>query len=168
MKKIRITFICCCIILFAGLFLGCAPQENEFLRIHVRANSNNAVDQQIKLKVRDEVVNYLTPIVISCNSKQEAIAAIKNHQSAVNQLIDGLLRKNGFNYTSKVSIREEQFPTRAYDGVTLEAGFYDAVIIELGSGLGDNWWCVVYPPLCFMGNEDISYRSKIYDIINGL
>ena len=168
MQKTRITFICCCIILVATCLFGCTGYQQEYLRIHVRANSNMACDQEIKYLIKDEVVKYLTPIVKNCTSKEDAISKIVKHQSAVNELIEGLLLENGFVYGCKVSVREENFPTRVYEGVTLSAGYYDALIIELGSGKGDNWWCVVYPPLCFSGSEDITYRSKILDLINGV
>lgn len=71
-----------------------------------------------------------------------------------------------FSYRSKASVREEEFPTRVYEDLTLDAGYYDALILELGSGKGDNWWCVVYPPLCFTGGEcGYVYKSKILEII---
>lgn len=170
MKKFRITFICCCIILLVAAS-GCGGrtmEKQEYLRIHVRANSNLEIDQSVKYEVRDEVVNYLTPIVENVNSKQEAIELILKNESAVKRLIDEFLIKKGFNYRSRVEIRNEKFPTRVYEDLTLEAGYYDALIIELGEGKGDNWWCVVYPPLCFTGGENVKYRSKIYELINGL
>ena len=77
-----------------------------------------------------------------------------------------VLRENGFSYGARASLRREQFPTRVYADATLEAGEYDALILELGSGKGDNWWCVVYPPLCFTsGNGNVVYKSKIAEII---
>lgn len=166
MKKRCITFFCCCIIFLVSMTSGCLSQ-NDYLRIHIRANSNSKQDQQIKYTVRDEVVLYLTPLVKDCVSKQDAIKVIEDNKSAVNRLIDELLIKNGFNYRSKISIRKEEFPTRVYENITLEAGVYDAVIIELGEGVGDNWWCVVYPSFCF-SNDNVNYRCKILDIINGL
>ena len=167
MLKIRITLICCCIILFATCLLGCSSYNKEYLRIHVRANSNAACDQEIKYLIKDEVVEFLTPLVATCASKEQAIKTLKENESAINQLIAGLLIKNGFNYGCKIAVKGENFPTRVYEGLTLSAGYYDALIIELGSGQGDNWWCVVYPPLCFTGSEDITYRSKIWDLIKG-
>ena len=78
-----------------------------------------------------------------------------------------MLLESGFNYQSKVQIREEYFPTRVYDGITLDAGVYDAVIIELGNAQGQNWWCVVYPPLCFVNvGTKYEYKSKILEIVN--
>ena len=99
MKKFRITFICCCIILLVAAS-GCGGrtmEKQEYLRIHVRANSNLEIDQSVKYEVRDEVVNYLTPIVENVNSKQEAIELILKNESAVKRLIDGFLIKKGFN-----------------------------------------------------------------------
>ena len=80
-----------------------------------------------------------------------------------------VLAANGFSYVSRAQIRREDFPSRVYEGVTLEAGIYDALIVELGSGEGANWWCVVYPPLCFAGETgaDVQYRSRIWEIIQG-
>ena len=168
MRKTSITFFCCCILLFATLCFGCSMPKSEYLRIHIRANSNDNCDQVIKYEIRDLIVKNLTPKLKNCTSKTQAINVLNNNESAVKELIDSFLKEKGFNYSCKLSIREENFPTRVYEGLTLEAGYYDALIIELGNGAGDNWWCVVYPPLCFRGSEDIEYRSKIIDLINGL
>lgn len=168
MKKIRITLICCCIILVATCFFGCKDNKAEYLRMHIRANSNLEIDQKIKYEVKDVVVTFLTPIIKNAISKEDAMQKVAQSESVVKALIDQLLAQKGYNYVSKITIKNEQFPTRVYNGLTLDAGYYDAVIIELGEGKGDNWWCVVYPPLCFSGKEDINYRSKIFDIINNL
>jgi len=79
-------------------------------------------------------------------------------------IADGILSNNGFSYKCEIVVRNEKFPTRVYDGVTLKSGYYDALIVNLGKAEGDNWWCVVYPPLCF-GNAKPVYRSKIAEII---
>lgn len=168
MKKIRITFICCCIILFAGCLLGCRSATQDCLRIHIRANSNLNCDQAVKYQVRDQVVDYLTPKLKNCQTKDEALDVVKQNESAVKALIDALLKQKGFNYTCKISFKNEYFPTRVYEDVTLKEGLYEAIIIELGQGVGDNWWCIVYPNLCFAGDGDVEYRSKIWEIINNL
>ena len=85
----------------------------------------------------------------------------------IEKVSNEVLYKNGFNYKSKACVDRQSFPVRVYDGVTLDSGIYDAIIINLGSGTGDNWWCVVYPPLCFTGESTgYIYKSKIYQIIN--
>ena len=147
---------------------GCErPVKTEaYLRIHVRANSNGEEDQAVKYRVRDAVVNYLTPFVAECLSKEEAVGMIESKARTLEGIADAVLRQWGFSYTASVAVRREKFPTRTYDRETLPAGYYDAVIVGLGDAKGDNWWCVVYPPLCFLSESPVEYRSKIADIID--
>ena len=144
-----------------------AQADTDYLRIHVRANSNEQIDQNVKYKVKDEVVRFITPYASKCTDKDKAIEIIGGILPEIEKVCDRVLKANGFTYTSKASVRAEEFPTRVYGDLTLESGIYDALIIELGSGTGDNWWCVIYPPLCFTsGTADVQYRSVIMDIIN--
>ena len=154
-------------LVFAFMGTGKADAEkNAYLRVHIRANSNSEEDQAVKYKVRDAVVEFLTPVVAECESKNEAIAEITKKLPEAEKVAERVLEANGYSYGAKASIRKEEFPTRVYESVTLEAGVYDALILELGTGKGDNWWCVVYPPLCFTsGNGNIVYKSKIAEII---
>lgn len=138
----------------------------EYLRIHIRANSNSEIDQNVKYEVKSLAVEYLTPFIAECDTKQDAEKVLQQNKEILENKIDLLLYKKGFNYNSNIAIRNEKFPTRVYEDFTLEEGFYDAVVIELGKAEGDNWWCVVYPPLCFTGNENnMVYKSKIFEII---
>lgn len=141
--------------------------ETDYLRIHVRANSNSQTDQSIKYIVKDEVVKFITPYAAQCTDKERAMEIISSILPEIEEVCDRVLKQNGFTYTSKASVRAEEFPTRVYGDLTLENGLYDALIVELGSGMGDNWWCVIYPPLCFTsGSASVQYRSAIMDIIN--
>lgn len=157
----------------AGIALGFAGTgaQNDsdraaYLRVHIRANSNAQCDQAVKYQVRDKVVEFLTPTVADCATKEAAMEKIGSKLGEIARVADGVLRANGYTYGAKASIRKEEFPTRVYEGATLEAGVYDALILELGTGKGDNWWCVVYPPLCFTGgNGNVVYKSKIAEII---
>ena len=162
MKKLCISFLLGIIILLMALLASCSACKTEYLRIHVRANSNRACDQEIKYQIKDIVVEHLTPYVKKATSKAQAMAAINEQIPAVNRLIDGFLVKNGYKYNAKVELKQEFFPTRVYDDLTLNSGVYDALIITLGEGVGDNWWCVVYPPLCFSG-EKVEYRSVVLE-----
>lgn len=169
MKKIvcfmMVVFSLCC-------FMGCSSKSNEeYLRIHIRANSNLEIDQNVKYKVKDEVVNYLTPKIAECSSLEDVCKTIEQQKTGLEALCNKTLKNNGFDYVAKVKIQNEYFPTRAYGEYVLQADFYDALIIELGSACGDNWWCVVYPPLCFINAKEldstsIKYKSKIYELIN--
>ncbi len=144
-----------------------AAADTDYLRIHVRANSNEQIDQSVKYLVKDEVVKFITPYAAQCVDKDAAMQVISGILDGIEEVCDRVLRQNGFTYTSRASVRAEEFPTRVYGDLTLESGIYDALIIELGSGSGDNWWCVIYPPLCFTSaTADVQYRSAIYDIIN--
>jgi stage II sporulation protein R len=141
--------------------------NSDYLRIHVRANSNSEIDQSVKYKVKDEVVAFITPYAAQCTDKQAAQRVIGGLLTAIEDVCTATLEANGFSYGAKAEIRVESFPTRTYSDLTLEEGLYDALIIELGEGKGDNWWCVIYPPLCFTsGTANVEYRSAIWDIIN--
>ncbi|MBQ8522704.1 MAG: stage II sporulation protein R [Clostridia bacterium] len=144
--------------------------EYDYLRVHIRANSNSEIDQNIKYIIKDEVVDYITPYLIDCDTKQKSIDTITLLLKDIENVCDNILIKNGFTYTSNAKIDAEKFPTRSYDNITLEAGVYDALIIELGTGKGDNWWCIVYPPLCFVNKSEtnahnIQYQSYLIEII---
>ena len=140
--------------------------ENEYLRIHIRADSNENASQAVKYLVRDRIVEYLTPLVASYETKAEAMQGIAKNIDKVAVVAAQVLKEQGFAYGATAEIRQETFPTRIYGEYTLPAGEYSALIIRLGSGEGDNWWCVVYPPLCFAGTDaDVIYKSKIQEII---
>ncbi len=171
MKRI----VCVLVLIFAAVTAAIAFAEpsgsaTDFLRIHIRADSNDSADQNVKYAVKSAVVEYLTPYVAQAHSKQEAMSAIGARLSDIEEVCDGVLAANGFGYTAHAELRREQFPDRAYGDVTLKSGVYDSLIIELGSGKGNNWWCVVYPPLCFVngesnGTNNIRYKSKLLEII---
>ena len=169
MKKACISFlgILIIVVLIVGFYGKGETAKTEYLRIHIRANSDSAADQSVKYEIKDKVVDYLTPRLKSVTTKEQAISLLEEEKINVNRLIDGVLVKNGFDYTSKIYIRNEKFPTRVYDDLVLEEGFYDAVIVELGKAEGDNWWCVVYPPLCFTG-EKVVYKSIIAELFEKL
>ena len=171
MKKFVLVLISIIAILGTVLLvknMGTSAQaDTDYLRIHVRANSNSQTDQSIKYIVKDEVVKFITPYAAQCTDKEKAISIISDILPEIEEVCDGVLKENGFSYKSKASVRAEEFPTRVYGDLTLESGLYDALIIELGTGTGDNWWCVIYPPLCFTsGTASVQYRSAIMDIIN--
>ena len=163
MKKFCITFFLFVIIILTAMF-GTQPTQTEYLRVHIRANSNGAADQSVKYEVKDAVVAYLSPLVEGCERKREAIELIRGLLSDIEDIAEDTLRAFGYSYGARASLRREEFPTRVYEDVTLEAGVYDALILELGSGEGDNWWCVVYPPLCFTADK-VVYRSFIWEIL---
>lgn len=145
--------------------------NQEFLRIHIRANSNDIADQSVKYAVKKAVVDYLTPQLANATTKAQAMQVVASNALQIQQVANDVLMQNGFAYTSNVCLCSENFPTRSYDGVVLGAGVYDALIVNLGSGKGDNWWCVIYPPLCFVPSQTsqddgkVVLRFKILEVI---
>ena len=171
MKKIVFAVIGLVVVLAVILAFPTEKSNADFLRIHIRADSNDTADQNVKFQVKNAVVDYLTPHLANATTKEQAMSVVKGQLSAIEKVCDKVLAANGFTYTSHAKLCQEQFPDRSYGDVTLAAGVYDALIIELGSGTGNNWWCVVYPPLCFVGGESngtnqIVYKSKLLEIIN--
>lgn len=171
MKKI----MCCfgLFILIAVIALSLPKAEDyDYLRIHIRANSNSQIDQSVKYKVKDSIVDYLTPWLCGVKTKQQAIEVVNKEKVNMQNIGKKVLKENGFNYSVNVKIANEYFPTRTYNNTTLESGYYDAVIVELGDAVGDNWWCVMYPPLCFVGentNENkITFKSRLSNWFSGL
>lgn len=171
MKKIIFAAIALVAVLAVIFAIPGGSSNADFLRIHIRADSNDQADQNVKFQVKSAVVDYLTPYLANAQTKQQAMRVVKSQLSEIERVCDKVLADNGFTYTSHAKLCQEDFPDRNYGDVTLASGVYDALIIELGSGSGNNWWCVVYPPLCFVGGESngtnqIVYRSKLLEIIN--
>ena len=169
MKKLCILFALLPILL-AAVLIGVqrpAAEQTAYLRLHVRANSDEAEDQSVKYAVKEAVVAYLAPLAAECGSKEEALQLLRGELGAVEAAAEAALQENGFFYGARASLRQEEFPARVYEGVTLEAGVYDALTVERGTGEGANWWCVIYPPLCFAGDAavDVEVRSKLWEIV---
>ena len=150
-----------------GSFYENGVVNEEYLRIHIRADSNAVQAQAVKYYVRDALVEYLAPFVAEYRTQASAAEGISSILGELSAVATGVLREKGFAYGAVARLAVEEFPTRVYDGCTLSAGKYLALIVELGSGEGDNWWCVVYPPLCFAVDygQAVIYKSKIKEII---
>ncbi|HKL94320.1 MAG TPA: stage II sporulation protein R [Clostridia bacterium] len=142
---------------------------NECLRIHIRANSNSDDDQSVKLKVRDELTAFFSTKLENCQTKGEAYATLQAAMPEIEKIAQSILEENYFDYGATVTLACEYFPDRQYDEYLFPKGNYDALVVGLGSAQGDNWWCVAFPPLCFVPNgdgEDITYKSWVKEIID--
>ena len=145
--------------------------EVEYLRIHIRANSNSAEDQRVKYLVKDRIVEVLIPYLSEVETFEQAKEIVRQNFSLIESEAEDVLLSEGFSYGCRADIRKEMFPTRTYENLTLEEGEYEALILELGSGEGDNWWCIVFPAFCFtksQNSDNIVYISKIWEIINSV
>lgn len=169
MKKCKIIalILSVCMILSACSVHNSDSTNATLLRIHIRANSNDECDQAVKLKVRDEINEYLSNKLDGVKDFEKAYSIVKESLGEIENQAREKLEAEGFLYGARARLINEYFPTRAYQSVVVDSGYYDALIVELGDGKGDNWWCVIYPPLCFVEAEKsdgFSYRSKIKEL----
>ena len=123
---------------------------DSVFRLHVIANSNSKEDQELKLKVRDELLSYMNIISKDSTNKQEAMQIANEHKEEFIQIAEKVIKENGYNYTVNVQVGKADFPTKYYGDITLPAGTYDALKVQIGEAKGQNWWCVMFPPLCFV------------------
>ena len=190
---------CLAAIIFGWAWLAAAQQPplaaqtinpQEVMRFHVLANSDSDRDQQIKYKVRDAIVAYLTPRLEQITSSGEARQIIADNREQLITVADEVLTKEQAGYQAQFQMGEFDFPIRSYGTLLFPAGRYEAVRILLGQGSGQNWWCVLFPPLCFIDGthaeavtlterpveaakspaetSPIQFKSKLAEIIENL
>lgn len=131
--------------------------ENIF-RLHILANSNSDEDQALKLKVRDAILEYMKTLTENTLDKQSVIELSETHKEDFKQIAENVIQQNGYDYSVNIEIGNFYFPTKYYGNISLPAGNYDALKIEIGDAEGQNWWCSLFPPLCF-----VSVSSGIVD-----
>ena len=124
--------------------------SDSVFRLHVIANSDSEEDQTLKLKVRDNLLEYMNTIAKDSTNKEEAMRIASEHKNEFIQIAEKTIRENGYEYTVNIQIGKADFPTKYYGDITLPAGEYDALKVEIGEAKGKNWWCVMFPPLCFV------------------
>ncbi len=138
-----------CLLLSAVGFYGrCQGVRDSVVRLHILANSDTAADQALKLQVRDAVVDAAAGWLDSAKNAEQALALAQDQLPRLEAVAQDTVAAAGYDYSVKASLCEMYFSTRQYDTVTLPAGVYEAVRFEIGAGKGQNWWCVVFPPLC--------------------
>ena len=143
------------------------------LRLHVIANSNSVWDQQIKLEVRDRLLAGESEALAECGSKETARTYLEQKTAELEETIREVLHENGACYDVEIQIGTDIFPQKTYGNLVYPAGEYDAVRVVLGDGAGENWWCVMFPPLCLLQpaptqDEPIVYTSFLLTWIKGL
>ena len=124
--------------------------SNSVFRLHVIANSDSLEDQNLKYKIRDGLIDYLNSISQTCTSKEEIIKISQNNSNEFYKIAKQIIIENGYNYDVNINIGNFDFPTKTYGDISFPAGNYDALKVEIGNANGQNWWCVMFPPLCFV------------------
>ena len=124
--------------------------SESVFRLHVIANSDSQEDQNLKYIVRDNLLSYMNEICANVNNKAEAIEIAKQNEAEFKQIAIQTIQEQGYSYDVNISIGNFEFPTKQYGDISLPAGYYDALRVEIGEAKGQNWWCVMFPPLCFV------------------
>ena len=129
--------------------------EDSVLRLHIVANSDSDEDQALKLKVRDEVVDRCGFLFENCVSAEQSIKTAADNIGFIKYVAEQVITENGYNYDADCQVTQCSFPTKQYERpgdsvVSLPRGLYNALNIKIGAAKGKNWWCVMYPPLCFV------------------
>ena len=148
-----IFFLLIAFIIVSAISYASAISENisnSVFRLHVIANSDSEEDQNLKYIVRDKLLEYMNTLTSGITSKDAAIEIAKAHEKDFYNIAKNTIKENGYAYDVKVEIGNSYFPTKYYGDISLPAGFYDSLKVEIGNASGQNWWCVMFPPLCFV------------------
>ncbi|MBQ7385444.1 MAG: stage II sporulation protein R [Ruminococcus sp.] len=174
MKKLFTSIIIALTVVSLYSFLPfeeeCRNISDEVLRIHILADSDNEADQQLKLKVRDEILRFTDGLYSDVKSKEEAIKVTNKHIDEIIATAENTLKENGCQKDVKAEILDMNFNTRNYEDITMPSGNYTALRVTIGSGEGKNWWCVMYPSLCLYTASDAKsledeLTDKQYEVI---
>lgn len=167
MKKIIYTML-----IIGIMCLWITTEKNELLpsdsiRFRIIANSNTQVDQTTKLLIKKDLEHNLFPLLEDSTSKQETINILENNQQVIKNTIEK------YNIPYSINYGKNYFPEKNYNGIIYEEGEYESLVISLGEASGNNWWCIMYPPLCLLEKntpqkEKTEYKSYLWEIISQL
>ncbi len=161
-KRILISFFTVCsILLFIGIMLPVRGEEEIYenvVRLHVLANSDSEEDQALKLKVRDAILERTVPLLSDCRSQEDACRLLEEHKGELQEIAEGVIRQEGYDYPVSILLGEEAYPERDYDSVCFPSGEYTSLRVCIGEAEGQNWWCCLFPPLC-LGSSSVSSDS---------
>lgn len=154
-------------IAFSCTYFAAAAQSvrEDVVRLHILANSDSEKDQNIKLKVRDALLEKNTLILSDGVNQDNAVEYFELSKDELLETASDVLRENGFDYDVKVYLEKEYFETREYGELIFPAGEYTALKVVLGEGRGRNWWCVMFPPLCVPAADDIEVKNNTEDYL---
>ena len=170
LKKIIIIFL----LVFIYVYFACNKINdvnipNEAIRFRIIANDNSKKSQKIKFNLNLKVNKLLNNLVNSNLSYNEFKDNINYNLDKIDIEVMNYLLDNNYKIDYKVNFGKNYFPNKEYKGIKYKEGYYDSLVITLGNGLGNNWWCILYPPLCNLEDEkieDSQYRVYVYDLIS--
>ena len=149
-RILTLSVLAAMLLLLVGLLPVHGEEEihNKVVRLHVLANSDSEEDQAVKLEVRDAILEVTVPLLQDCQTREEAVACLKENRTLLTETAQAVLRREGFDDAVHIEMGIEEYPTRTYDSLCFPAGEYISMRVCLGKGEGQNWWCCLFPPLC--------------------
>ncbi len=164
MKKLAVI---AALILIISIFIGTyfpihgeAELYDKVLRLHVLANSDSSEDQALKLKVRDAVIEYLTPQAENCSGLSEMKTVVESSIGEITETAENVIKNEGYDYPVSVTLGFEEYPTRNYESMCFPSGEYLSLRVMIGNAEGQNWWCVLFPPLCLGAAENKTKKEN--------
>ncbi len=167
MKKIWVlTAVICMLFLFLCIMPVHGESEiyDNVLRLHVLANSDSEADQALKIKVRDAVLSESEKIFASCKTREEAIIAVNENTELLEAAAKKVIEEEGYSYPVSIEFGEEEYPTRNYESTSFPSGKYLSLRIIIGEGKGENWWCVLFPPMCLSAASKSSTEDAFISV----
>ncbi len=164
-KRIKLSLLCgliCAVFLSMTQFeVFCDDLRQNVLRLHIIANSNSHFDQDLKLKIRDEILSQTGEVFLGVDDLATAEKVTKDNLLRFEDIANEVIKQNGADYKATVTLGDAFFETRHYDTFSLPAGNYRSLIIKLGKAEGKNWWCVVFPSVCVPAASDKDLRQSV-------
>lgn len=163
MKRFWIPLLCLAVILSLGLLLPVHGEEavyDSVIRLHVLANSDSAEDQALKLCVRDAVLAYTETLLHQSKDREDATRILSAHLEEIRAVAQKTVTEEGYNDTVSVYLGEESYPTRQYESCCFPSGNYLSLRVCIGEAEGQNWWCVLFPTMCFSAASDNTYHME--------
>lgn len=140
--------------------------KDDFIRFHVIANSNSHDDQELKLEVRDEVLEAVSPELAEMTSASDSREWLVGNGERINEIAKSVILKEGYDYTVQTEMGVKWIPEKRYGSLVFPAGNYEAFTIKIGDAAGENWWCVMFPPVCIIG-EGAEYSEEMSEKFKG-
>lgn len=169
-RTIFLFFLVILVYIFIGnVFATNNMIPDDAIRIRVIGNSNSAYDQNIKYKVKDTIEGDMYKLLINAKDVEEARELINNNLESIKNNIDNTLQREQYKLPFTINFGLNYFPDKEFKGIKYKEGYYESVVVTLGEGLGDNWWCVLFPPLCMIEAEDstdVEYTTMAKTLID--
>lgn len=167
-KTIILILSVIAIYIFIGYKFSDIEIPEEALRIRILANSNSDYDQSVKNNVKEEIQDYVYNLLKDTKDINEARKIINSNLNSISLLTSKNLESQNYNLPFKINFGLNYFPKKEYKGIKYKEGYYESLLITLGSGKGDNWWCVLFPPLCLLEAEEsteVEYTTVVSEIL---